>query len=102
MVSPACGNKRLLTDILRNQWHFNGHVVSDCWAIADFHMYHHVTSTAPESAAMALKAGCDLNCGVTYLHLLAALQEGRVTEEEIRQACGTRDVHPYPPGPVRG
>ena len=84
---PACGNKRLLTDILRNQWHFNGHVVSDCWAIADFHMYHHVTSTAPESAAMALKAGCDLNCGVTYLHLLAALQEGRVTEEEIRQAA---------------
>ena len=50
-------------------------------------MYHHVTSTAPESAAMALKAGCDLNCGVTYLHLLAALQEGRVTEEEIRQAA---------------
>lgn len=84
---PACGSKRLLTDILREQWHFQGHVVSDCWAIADFHMYHHVTSTAPESAAMALKAGCDLNCGVTYLHLLAALQEGRVTEEEIRQAA---------------
>lgn len=84
---PACGSKRLLTDILRDKWHFRGHVVSDCWAIADFHMYHHVTSTAPESAAMALKAGCDLNCGNTYLHLLAALQEGRVTEEEIRRAA---------------
>lgn len=84
---PACGHQRLLREILRGKWHFKGHVVSDCWAIADFHMYHHVTSTAPESAAMALKAGCDMNCGVTYLHLLAALQEGRVTEAEIREAA---------------
>ena len=66
---------------------FEGHITSDCWAIADFHTHHHVTATAPESAAMALKAGCDLNCGVTYLHLLAALQEGLVTEEEITEAA---------------
>ena len=84
---PACGSKTLLRDILREKWGFEGHVVSDCWAIEDFHMRHHVTDTAPESAALALKAGCDLNCGVTYLHLLTALSEGRITEEEITQAA---------------
>ncbi len=84
---PACGSQSLLVDTLRGKWGFEGHVVSDCWAISDFHMHHHVTATAPESAAMALKAGCDLNCGVTYLHMLTALQEGLVTEDEITEAA---------------
>ena len=52
---PACGSKTLLVDILRNKWQFEGHVTSDCWAIRDFHEHHHVTDTAPESAALALK-----------------------------------------------
>ena len=72
---PCCGSYTLLQDILREKWKFEGHVVSDCWAIRDFHTRHFVTSTAPESAALALKAGCDLNCGNTYLHMLQALQE---------------------------
>ncbi|MCR5161855.1 MAG: glycoside hydrolase family 3 protein, partial [Lachnospiraceae bacterium] len=84
---PACGSPTLLGDILRGKWGFEGHVVSDCWAIEDFHMRHHVTDTAPESAALALRAGCDLNCGVTYLHLLTALGEGRITEEDITRAA---------------
>ena len=84
---PACGSKTLLKDILRERWGFRGHVVSDCWAILDFHTRHHVTGTAPESAALAIQNGCDLNCGVTYLHLLEALQEGLITEEEITRAC---------------
>ena len=84
---PACGSKRLLADILRGEWGFQGHVVSDCWAIRDFHTHHMVTSTAPESAALALQTGCDLNCGVTYLHLLQAHQDGLVTEEQITTAC---------------
>ena len=84
---PACGSKTLLKDILRDEWSFEGHVVSDCWAIKDFHTRHHVTDTAPESAALALKWGCDLNCGVTYLHLLEAYQEGLVTEEQITLAA---------------
>ena len=84
---PCCGSKRLLADILRGEWGFEGHVVSDCWAISDFHMHHMVTATAPESAALALKNGCDVNCGNTYLHLMQAYQEGLVTEEDITAAC---------------
>ncbi|MBQ8072255.1 MAG: glycoside hydrolase family 3 C-terminal domain-containing protein [Clostridia bacterium] len=84
---PACGSATLLKDILRDRWGFQGHVVSDCWAIRDFHENHHVTGTAPESAALAMKNGCDLNCGNTYLHLLEALQEGLITEEDITRAC---------------
>ena len=84
---PACGSKTLLKDILRDGWGFEGHVVSDCWAIRDFHTKHMVTSTAPESAALALKNGCDINCGHTYLHMLEAYQEGLVTEEQITEAC---------------
>ena len=83
---PCCANSHLM-DLLYNEWGFQGHFVSDCWAIADFHKNHMVTSTAPESAALALKRGCDLNCGVTYLHILAAFQEGRVTEEDVTRAC---------------
>ncbi len=84
---PACGSKTLLRDILRDRWGFAGHVVSDCWAISDFHQFHKVTATAPESAALALENGCDLNCGVTYLHLLQAHKDGLVTEEQISTAC---------------
>jgi len=84
---PCCGSKTLLKDILLEKWGFQGHVVSDCWAIRDFHENHHVTDTAPQSAAMALENGCDVNCGITYLHLMAAYQEGLVTEEQITDAC---------------
>lgn len=84
---PCCGSYTLLRDILREKWKFEGHVVSDCWAIRDFHTRHFVTSTAPESAALALKAGCDLNCGNTYLHILQALQENLITEEDITRAA---------------
>lgn len=84
---PCCGSYFLLRDILRNKWGFDGHVVSDCCAIKDFHMHHMVTSTPQESAALAIDAGCDLNCGNTYLLLLQALQEGLITEEHITRAA---------------
>lgn len=84
---PCCASDTLMKEILRKDWGFEGHYVSDCWAIRDLHEHHMVTHTPAESAAMALKAGCDLNCGVTYLHLLNALQEGLVTEEEITEAA---------------
>jgi len=84
---PACGSETLLKKTLRGKWGFKGHVVSDCWAVRDFHENHKVTATAPESAALAIRNGCDLNCGNTYLHMLEAVQEGLVTEEQITTAC---------------
>ena len=84
---PACGSETLLKKTLREKWGFQGHVVSDCWAIRDFHENHKVTATAPESAALAMQNGCDLNCGNTYLHLLEAYKEGLVTEKQITAAC---------------
>lgn len=82
---PCCGSSYLKSKL--DEWGFNGYFVSDCWAIADFHMHHHVTATATESVALALKNGCDVNCGNTYLHLYKAYEEGLVTEEEITAAC---------------
>ncbi len=84
---PCNGSKTLLKDILRDGWGFDGHVVSDCWAIKDFHEGHGVTKTPTESVALALKSGCDLNCGNMYLLILLALKEGRITEEDIDRAA---------------
>lgn len=84
---PCCGSDLLMRKILRDKWGFEGHYVSDCWAIADFHNHHHITATAPESAALALKMGCDVNCGNTYLHLLQALEAGLITEDDITAAA---------------
>ena len=82
---PACASNFLMKKL--EEWGFDGHFVSDCWALRDFHTNHGVTKSAPESAALALKTGCDLNCGNTYLHLLIALNEGLITEEDLRKAC---------------
>ena len=84
---PCCGSKALMEDILRGQWEFKGHYVSDCWAVRDFHTNHMVTATAEESAALALKTGCDVNCGNTYLHMMSAYEQGLVTEEDITIAA---------------
>lgn len=80
---PACGSLFLLQDILRKDWGFKGHVVSDCGAISDFHLYHKVTKNAVESAALAINSGVDLNCGKVYKSLSDAVKQGLVKEETI-------------------
>lgn len=84
---PCCGSETLLKKILREEWGFQGHVVSDCWAVRDFHTGHMVTVTATESAALAIRSGCDLNCGNTYLYMLKALEQGLIGEELIRKSA---------------
>ena len=80
---PCCGSPTLLQKTLREAWGFDGYVVSDCGAIDDFHTGHKVTRDAPESAALAVKNGCDLNCGCTYSALIEALRRGLIREPEI-------------------
>ena len=82
---PSCASKELMGHL--KDWGFEGHFVSDCWAIRDFHEGHHVTNTPVESAAMALNAGCDLNCGCTYEKLIAAVMAGLLDESKIRESA---------------
>lgn len=83
--APCCGSQ-FLENILRNNWNFQGYIVSDCGAIQDFYEKnaHHIVSTPEEASAMAVKAGTDLNCGSVYARsLLNAVKQGLVTESEI-------------------
>ena len=79
----ACCASPFLQEKLREEWGFEGHFVSDCGAIKDFHENHGVTGRPEESVKLALENGCDVNCGNTYLHLLAAVEEGLISEEDI-------------------
>ena len=85
----CCGSQTLLVDILREKWGFDGHVVSDCGAIMDFHANHKVTKTPEESAALALEKGCDLNCGSVYLSAVRAVEQGLIGEQVVRK-CAAR------------
>jgi beta-glucosidase len=86
---PCSSSKALLVDILREEWKFDGYVVSDCWAVRDIHEHHKVTRSPAESAAVSVKAGCDLNCGCTYEHIPAALEQGLISEADL-DICVTR------------
>ncbi len=81
----ACASGFLMGKL--KEWGFDGYFVSDCGAIRDFHEHHGLTHNSVESAALALTAGCDVNCGCTYVNILAALEQGLVTKGDIRRAC---------------
>ncbi|MDO5397664.1 MAG: glycoside hydrolase family 3 C-terminal domain-containing protein [bacterium] len=85
----VCCASEYLMNKLRGEWGFEGHFVSDCWAVRDFHEKHHVTSRPEESVTKALKAGCDLNCGCTYQKIMNAYDEGMITREDIEK-CAVR------------
>jgi len=79
----CCASQLLIEDILRGEWQFEGHFVSDCWALADFHLNHKVTKDAAESAALAVKRGCDLGCDHVYEEIPEAIQRGLISEEDV-------------------
>ncbi len=85
---PACASPLLLTEILRQQWGFAGHVVSDCGAIYDIWANHKFTATPEEAAAAAVKAGDDLCCGTDYNALVRAVKKGLISVKEIDTAVG--------------
>lgn len=79
----CCASPTLLQKILREEWGFEGHVVSDCWAIADIYAHHKLVATPEEAAALAVKAGCDLECGSTYPALVNAVHQGLIDEAAL-------------------
>ncbi len=83
---PCCGSKTLLIDILRKEWKFDGHVVSDCFAIKDFYEGHGVANGPVEAVAMAVNNGCDLNCGKLFFYLKEAVEKGMVEESRLDEA----------------
>jgi len=83
---PCCGSPFLLNEILRKEWGFDGYVVSDCGAVYDIYAYHKLVPTLAEAAAMAIKAGTDLNCGRAFSALLEAVKKGLVDEASVDMA----------------
>ncbi len=84
---PCCASKRLIGEILRGQWGFEGYFVSDCGAIADISEHHKYVPTKKEGAAEALKNGCNLNCGDTYKYLVDAYEEDLIDDDDITNAA---------------
>ncbi|WP_026713206.1 glycoside hydrolase family 3 C-terminal domain-containing protein [Flavobacterium daejeonense] len=85
---PCCANKYLISDVLKKQWNFKGHIVTDCGAIEDFFTTkdnggHGVSKSKAEAAALVLKSGISLNCGSSFSGLSEAVKLGLVSEKEI-------------------
>ena len=83
--NPCCGSNRLLVQILRNEWDYQGIVVSDCGAIDDFYRkgYHQTAMDAAEASATAVLTGTDLECGTAYRQLVQAVERGEIKESDI-------------------
>jgi len=82
----ASASPRLLGDILRRDWGFDGYVVSDCGAIDDIYKGHKIVPTPEAAAALGVRAGCDLECGSTYRSLTSALAQRRIGEKDVDTA----------------
>ncbi|MBN2686413.1 MAG: glycoside hydrolase family 3 C-terminal domain-containing protein [Pontiellaceae bacterium] len=83
---PGPASKFLLTDLLRDTWGFDGHVVSDCGAVRDIWVNHKYVATQAEACAVAIEAGNDINCGSAYSSLAQAVDQELVTEEQVDTA----------------
>lgn len=82
----CCASPYLLQEILRGEWGFEGYIVSDCGAIRDIHQFHQLVDTPEEASALAVKSGCNLNCGCTYEYLLSSVRGGLLNEKDIDRA----------------
>ncbi len=82
---PCCGSDFLLKKILRKKWGFNGYVTSDCWALDDIFKRHKYVKTPVEAAALAVKAGVDVNCGYVYKYIPEAVRKGLISENEVNR-----------------
>jgi len=82
---PCCGNKKLLNYILRKEWGYDGIVVADCGAIADFYKpnAHATHADAATASAEAVLSGTDLDCGSSYNALMDGVERGLITEKDI-------------------
>ena len=106
---PGCANTDLLQKHLREQWGFQGYVVSDCGAIGDIYRSHHFTTTQGLASVAAVKAGTDLTCGGEYASLVNEVKAGTITEAEITRSAErlftaripAGDVRPAGPRPLR-
>lgn len=83
---PCCASQLLIEEILRGEWGFEGHFVSDCMALSDIHLNHKVTKDAAASAALALRYGCDLGCDHVYEQIPTAIARGETTETLVDRA----------------
>lgn len=86
----ACANTMLLKDHLRDAWHFNGFVVSDCAAIVDVTHGHHDAPDIEHAAAISLKAGTDLSCSIWapgFNTLAKAVRDHLVSEDLVTEAA---------------
>ena len=83
---PLCASPRMLRQVLRDGWGFDGYVVSDCDAVADIYKKHNFKKTEEEGVALAVKMGTDLTCGYEYRALPAAIKQGLISEAEIDAA----------------
>ncbi len=83
---PCCASPYLIQYVLRGEFKFDGHLVADCGAIYDIYSAHHAASNPSEAVALSVKAGCDLNCGSAFMHLLSAVKDGLIDEATIDQS----------------
>jgi beta-glucosidase len=84
---PSPANRTLLTNILRNEWGFDGYVVSDCDAVENVYDPHRFVTSAYEATAVSLHNGNDLNCGETFPNnALSAINKGLLSETDIDTA----------------